>query len=79
MKKRGSTRRLDRSRGRQVEQQQGAEPQAVAPPRASTKSMVTVQPVGSVSHSKVLSDICNIGIIGAAALIVLLVLFVVWR
>ena len=79
MKKRGSTRRQDRGRRRQVVQRQGAAPQAVAPTVTPAKPMVTVPPVGGVSHRQVLSDIRKIGVIGAAALIVLLVLFIVWR
>jgi hypothetical protein len=79
MKKRSGTQRRDRGRRRQAVQRQGAAPQAAAPTGTPTKPMVTVPPVGGVSHRQVLSDIRKIGIIGAAALLVLLVLFIVWR
>ena len=79
MKKRSSTRRQDRGRRRQVVQRQGAASQAAALTVTRDKPMVTVPPVGGVSHRQVLSDIRKIGVIGGTALIVLLVLLIVWR
>ncbi len=81
MKSRGQAKRNRSHRKQGTRRQAAPVTAAVAPgtPPPPPVAPPSLPPVAGVSHRQVLDDIRKIGIIGGAALLLLLVLFLVWR
>ncbi|MEE9202655.1 MAG: hypothetical protein V3U31_05635 [Dehalococcoidia bacterium] len=82
MKSRGEAKRRQRGRRKQGTQRQPPPTPTTpvtGPPSPTRVAAPPLHPVAGIPHRQVLDDMKKIGIIGGAALVLLLVLFLVWR